>query len=65
MQGKYGHSLTTAKHIQKHADLSYVAEYARGAFSIMKGIVNFFTNKAPNVSNPKALKITEVIFLTC
>ena len=59
-KGKDGHILIMAKHVQRHATLTDVAEHSGGAFSGMKFLVDFFTNEAPNVTNLKALNSTEI-----
>ena len=46
-------------HVQRHAVLVDVDKRASGAFSGMKGLVYFFANEVPNITNPKVVITTE------
>ena len=48
------------EHVQRHITLTDMAEHDRGYFSGIKGLVNFFSEKALNVSNSKVLTMTEI-----
>ena len=53
-----------AEHVQRHTALVDVTESAGGAFSIMKGLVNFFADKVPNVTSSKAMTSMEIMMVT-
>ena len=44
-----------ADNVQRHAFPTDVAESNRGAFSGVKGLVDFFSDEAPNVTSLKVL----------
>ena len=48
------------EHVQRHIILTYMVEHDRRYFSGIKGLVNFFSEKALNVSNSKVLTMTEI-----
>ena len=56
--------MTTAEHFQRHTTLRYVVERDRGDFSNIQGPVNFFDNKATNVTDLKALAAAEIPAVT-
>ena len=50
-----------AKHVQRNDTLTDVTERTGGEFSRMKGIIELFSNKAPNVANLKDPTATEIL----
>ena len=53
-----------AEHAQRHAALVYVAESAVGALSEMKGLIYFFANYMPGITDPKSLALTDIHVVT-
>ena len=53
-----------AEHAQRHAALVYVAESAVGALSEMKGLIYFFANYMPGITDPKSLTLMELHVVT-
>ena len=52
------------KHVQRHSALTDMAECAGGDFSGMKGLMDFFADEVPSISNSKALTVTYIPVVT-
>ena len=53
-----------AKHFQHHASLTDVAKHSGREFSRMKGLVDFFSGKAPNIADSNYLTATDIPMVT-
>ena len=51
------------KYVERHAAHTDVAESDRGAFSIMKVCIDIFADETPNISNLKALTVTDILMV--